>query len=62
MVAVVGVKLLVAHVPMLAPIAEVLTDEVAGVIITGLGALAVAFRQAANGPAPVDKQDVDTPR
>lgn len=42
-------------------VAAVLTDEVVGVVATGLGALAVYYRQAANR-GPADEQDRVTPR
>ena len=60
MVAVVVVRALAVKVPALAPIADVLTDEVTAAIEAGLGLLAVAFRQAAG--KPVDQQGVVTPR
>ena len=59
-VGVVVARAIVAKVPFLAPVADVLTDEVTGAIVAGLGALAVHFRQAAN--PVVDQQTVVTPR
>ena len=42
-------------------LAPALADEVVGAVVTGLGALAVYFRQQANRP-PKDLQDIITPR
>lgn len=51
------VNVIAARVPLLAPFKDELT-----LLVLSVGAAAVvAFRQAANTPKPVDKQDVDTP-
>ncbi len=62
-VAVVLTKELAKYLPpdIAAQVAAVLSDEVVGVVVTGLGGLAVYFRQAAN-PTPIDQQNVVTPR
>ena len=60
MVALIVVRVIVQKVPALAPIADVLSDEVVSALEAGLGALGVYFRQQATKPK--DNQDVVTPR